>query len=204
VLLTTLLALVVAAAIGRPLVVVVAAQEPAVEQPSEASAAEAHGAESEHGWMETAAKAVNFALLAGVLVYFLKGPTVQYLTGRRDTIRRDLIEAQTLRETAQAELTRVRAELAALPAELDALRARGREELALEQARMKDAAAREREQVLARTRSGIELTARLARRELVEYTADLATRLARTRIEHTMTPDDQERLLDRYTAGVRA
>jgi F-type H+-transporting ATPase subunit b len=165
------------------------AQEPGVEP---AQAAEAQDAEREHGWMETGAKAVNFALLAGVLVYFLKGPTVQYLTGRRDTIRRDLLEARTLRETAQAELTRVRAELAALPAELDALRARGREELALERTRMKDAAAREREQVLERTRRGI------------EYTADLATRLARTHIENTMTPDDQARLLDRYTAGVRA
>lgn len=200
-LLAALLALVVAAALARPLAVVVVAQEPGAEQ---ASATESHEAGGEHGWMATAAKAVNFALLAGVLVYFLKGPTVQYLTGRRDTIRRDLIDARTMREAAEAELARVRKELAALPAELEALRARGREELALEQARIREAAAREREQVLERTRRGIELTARLARRELVEYTADLATRLARARIEHTMTPDDQARLFDRYTAAVRA
>jgi F0F1-type ATP synthase membrane subunit b/b' len=64
--------------------------------------------------------------------------------------------------------------------------------------------AREREKLLENTRREIELLARVARRDLVEHAADLAMTLAQARIAHEMTPDDQARLVDRYTAEVRS
>jgi F0F1-type ATP synthase membrane subunit b/b' len=44
---------------------------------------------------------------------------------------------------------------------------------------------------------------RIAKRELVEHAAQLAVRAARARIETTITPDDQLRLVDRYAAQLQ-
>ena len=73
-----------------------------------------------------------------------------------------------------------------------------------ERVRLTDATARERQNVLDRTRREIDLQFRVAHRALVEHTADLSMRLARTRIERDITPDDQRRLIDRYATEVRA
>jgi hypothetical protein len=45
---------------------------------------------------------------------------------------------------------------------------------------------------------------RVARRELLELTANLAVGIARDRITQTITPADQTRLVDRYAAQLRA
>ena len=156
----------------------------------------------EHGWAGTIAKAVNFALLVGALVYFLRSPIATHLRTRSETIRKDLVDAANLRTEAERQLSDVRSQLAALPAELSLLRQRGEEELAGERARMQAATARVREQLLERTRRDIDFQFRQARRALVEHTADLAVGLARKRIERDITPEDQARLVDRYAAGV--
>jgi F-type H+-transporting ATPase subunit b len=162
---------------------------------------EAHDAGE--GWGATIWKIVNFAILAGGLWYFLRTPISGYLRSRDDTIRRDLVEAASLRASAEQQLAEVRARLAALPGELDALRRRGAEELVAERARMHEASTRARDALLERARREIDLHFRLARRELLAHTADLATQLARTRIASSVTPDDQTRLVDRYAAEVR-
>ncbi len=157
-----------------------------------------------HSLLPTIAKVVNFALLVGILVYFLKAPIVRYLADRAETVRRDLVAAQTLRETAQAQLDAVRAKVAALPAELEAPAARGRDELARERDRLAATTGREREKLRDTTRREIERLSRVARRELVEHTADLAMARARARIAAEITPDDQARLVDRYMSEVRS
>jgi F-type H+-transporting ATPase subunit b len=174
-------------------------QDTVAEEFEEAMAEEDHGS-----WGPTLWKLANFVILVGVLVYFLRGPIVGYLRGRGETIRHDLVEARKLRESAEKQLADVRSKLEKLPAELEALRVRGGEELEGERVRMQEATARERELLLERTRKDIDLRFRLARRELLTHTADLAMRLARTRIEHTITDEDRVRLVDRYAEEVRA
>jgi F-type H+-transporting ATPase subunit b len=165
-----------------------------------------HSEDADHGsgWLAVVAKIFNFAVLVGILTYFLKTPLTEYLTSRGEAIRRDLVEARTLRQSAESQLQSVRTQLAGLPAELEALTARGRDELAHEQVRLKETTAREREKLVERTRREIDLQTRMARRQLVEHTADLAIGLARARIEQQITPDDQTRLIDRYAAEVRS
>lgn len=162
-------------------------------------------AEEEHGaWGPTLWKLANFAVLVGILIYFLRSPIVGYLKGRGETIRHDLVDARKLRETAEKQLGEVRAKLERLPGELEDLRTRGAEELEGERVRMQEATARERELLLERTRKDIDLRFRLARRELLTHTADLAMTLARQRIEQTITDEDRSRLVDRYAEEVRA
>jgi F-type H+-transporting ATPase subunit b len=167
--------------------------------------AAADAAEEGHdSWMPAIAKFVNFAALAGILVYFLRSPIGGYLRTRGETIRKDLVEAASLQSSAEQQLAGMRAKLAQLPAELDELKRRGQEELAAERVRMKEATAREREKLLERTRREIDLQFRIARRALVEHTAELAMSLARTRVERSITADDHRRLIERYAAEVRA
>ena len=179
-----------------------AAAEPLV--PQEAGAGHDTGeAEHDAGWGPTIAKTINFAVLAGILVYFLKTPLTGYLTGRSETIRKALVDAASLRTSSEAQLAEVRDRLTRLPAEIDGLQRRGQEELAQERVRLAETTARERDRVLERTRREIDTQFRAARRELLEHVADLSMTLAKTRIEREITPEDQSRLIERYASEVR-
>ncbi len=156
------------------------------------------------GWGSTVAKTVNFAALAAILAYFLKTPIADYLRTRSEAIRRGLMDAAALKSSAEVQLAEVRARLSALPAEVDALRRRGQDELAGERVRLAEATARERQRLVDRTHREIDLQFRIARRQLLEHSAEVAMRLARTRIEREITPEDQTRLIDTYASGVRA
>lgn len=146
------------------------------------------------------ARLANFAILVGVLYYFLKGPIVTYLNNRHTEIRQDLVTASEMRAAASAQLAGIQQRMLTLPAELEALRRQGAEDVAAEQARIAEAAAAERERLLETTRREIAMQLRLAQRELTEHAASLAIAIAGERLRRTITPDDQLRLLDRYTA----
>jgi F-type H+-transporting ATPase subunit b len=156
----------------------------------------------EQSLLQTVARLTNFAILAGALAYFLKGPIGIHLASRASHIRQDLVDAATLRETATAQLAEIERKLRTLPAELDALKTQGAQDLIAEQARIAEAARIERERLLLQTRREIDTRLRVARRELTAYAAELAVKIAETRIKASMTPDDQLRLVDRYTAQI--
>jgi F-type H+-transporting ATPase subunit b len=158
-------------------------------------------AEGEHeGILPTIARLFNFAILAGVLVYFLRAPIGEYLQTRSTQIRHDLVTAAEMRRTATAQLEQIQRQLASLPAEISALKARGAEDIAAEEARIAETAKGERERLVEQTRREIAMRLRVARRELTEHAAALAVQVAEQRIARTITPDDQLRLVDRYAA----
>ena len=153
--------------------------------------------------LQTAAKIANFAILVGLLVYFLRTPVSVYLVSRATAIRRDLVTAAEMRASAAAQLAEIERKLQSLPAELAALKAQGAQDVAAEQTRIAQTAAAERERLIQQTRREIETRLRVARRELTEHAAQLAVRIAEDRIKRTITPEDQMRLVDRYTAQLR-
>ena len=73
---------------------------------------------------------------------------------------------------------------------------------AAEEARVAETAKAERARLLEQTRREIDMRLRVARRELTEHAAQLAVQVAEDRIRRSITPDDQIRLLDRYTAQI--
>jgi F-type H+-transporting ATPase subunit b len=178
------------------------AQQPAHEGASHAGAQEGKAEEKEHGSsvLQTIAKVFNFALLVGILVYYLRAPIAAYLASRSTQIRQDLVTAAETRAAATAQLAEIARKLKELPAELEALRKRGADDVVMEKQRIAQAAATERERLLEQTRREIEMRLRIARRELVELTAQLAVGAARERITRSITADDQMRLVDRYAA----
>ena len=160
----------------------------------------AAAAEGRNPILETTARLLNFAILAGVLVYFLKTPIATYLAGRSTQIRQDLVTAAETRAAATAQLVEIDRRLTSLPAELDALKTQGADEVRAERIRIAQAAAVERERLVEQTRREIDMRLRVARRELLEYAAQLSVSVARDRITRSITTEDQLRLLDRYTA----
>ena len=168
-------------------------------------AAEASGQEASaahDSWAPVIAKAVNFLLLVGLLVYFLRAPVRGYLDSRIGKVREDLVTAAQTREAAVRQLAQIDAKLAALPAEIEALKRRGAEDLVTERARIEQEAEAERRRLLEHTRREIEMRLRLAKRELLELAANLAVAAATERIKASITPQDQARLVDRYTTQI--
>lgn len=188
-----------------------AAPEHGAAAPSQAGAAPQHGEgqAAEHGEEHAEspwgliARIVNFVILVGALVYFLRTPLGSYLTSRSEQIRTDLVTAKNTTTAATAQLAEIDARLKALPAELETLKKRGAEEIAAEEARIKQTAEAERHRLLEQTRREIELQVRLAKRDLTDYAATLAVDLATDRIKQTVTDTDQQRLIDRYVTQVR-
>jgi len=167
--------------------------------------AEGKTAEGEHhdeGIWPLIAKLLNFAILAGALVYFLRSPLMQYFAGRSEQIRSDLVRAGEMREQATSQLAEIDRRLQVLPQEIAALRTRGAEEVAAEEARIRDAAAAERDRLLEQTRREIDMQLRIAKRELTREAAELAVGVAERRIARDITPEDQSRLIDRYVTQV--
>jgi F-type H+-transporting ATPase subunit b len=177
-------------------------------QPAPPQEAAAHGEEGEHAAdgnpiVTIGARLLNFGILVGLLVYFLRSPFADYLASRSSQIRQDLVTAAEMRATATAQLAEIDRKLQALPAELSSLQRQGAEDVKAEQARIAQAAAADRTRLLEHTRREIEMRLRIARRELTEHAAFLAVGVAEQRIRRSITPDDQLRLVDRYASQLK-
>lgn len=182
------------------------AQPPDAGHPPAAAqhADEAHAEEEHHSALSGLLwPTVNFAILFGGLWWFFKQPFVMYLRDRHSAIRKDLVEAANVKAAAAAQLAEIDQKLAALPGEIEALRRRGSEEIAAEEQRIAAAAAAERDRLLEQTRREIALQLRLARRELVEHTADLAVHLAGDRLHRQISPDDHDHIVNRYLRQIQ-
>lgn len=164
-----------------------------------------HAAEGGEGnpVVQTIAKLMNFAILVGVLVYYLRTPIAGYLASRSTQIRADLVTAAETRRTATAQLEEIARKLQTLPGELEALKAQGAEDVKVEKVRIAQAAATERERLLEQTRREIAMRLRIARRQLVDLAAELTVNAARDRVVRSITPEDHLRLVDRYTSQLQ-
>ena len=165
-----------------------------------------HAAEGEHGSsiVGMIAKLFNFAILAGTLVYFLKSPIANYLGDRVTQIHSDLARAADMRTSAAAQAAAIEQKMAALPGELETLRKAGAEEVAAEEARIRTVAEAERARLLEQARREIGSRLKLAERDLVARTADLAVAVAARRVKATITAADQARLVDQYLRRLAA
>lgn len=181
------------------------AWQPADQQPTAVEhAEEGHGEEHGGGWLDIVARLVNFGILAGTLIYLLRSPIRTYLADRRTEIRGDLVNAADMKTAAAAEIEAIDRKMQALPRELEALRAEGAEEMAAEEARIRAAAAAERDRLLEQARRDIDLQVKVAERELVAHAADLAVGVAGERIKKNITDEDQKRLVERYVQQLKS
>ncbi|MCX6567154.1 MAG: ATP synthase F0 subunit B [Candidatus Aminicenantes bacterium] len=140
---------------------------------------------------------INFVILFGAMIFFLRKPVTAMLTKKTEMIRDLLDVARRERLTAEAKLAEARIQAAALENEAARLKARAAADGLAETEKIKELAAKEAERI--RTLAAQEVAVRLQAgiRELKEYTAELAADIAETRMKSRLTGADQVELIDR-------
>ena len=144
----------------------------------------------------------NFALLVGLVAYFVTKPIRKGLKGRTEEIEKTLADAQAAKEAAEAKHLEYSEKLAKATEEIASITDSIRREGELERDKI-IAAAKELainvEQEAENKAAGVVTKART---ELREEAASLAVELAKDMLIKQVSADDQERLVEEYMQKV--
>ena len=92
--------------------------------------------------------------------------------------------------------------MSGLDRELREIREASEKEAQQEYQRLVEAAEQDAEKLIDRARREIDGMTRAARLELKAHASELAVKLAKEKIENELTPEDRNRLFDRFVAKV--
>lgn len=175
------------------------AQEP---QKKEGHAATQEAAHGEEGGLEIW-KWANFLMLAGGLIYLIGKNAGPFFASRSAAIRKDLEES--LRQSREAEATAadVDRRLAALEADIAALRVESQRELAVGEERMTRQSTEYIAKIQAQAEQEIASAAKYARADLKRYAAQLAVGLAEQKIRARMTDSTQDAMVESFVRELK-
>lgn len=171
------------------------------------SAAFAAGGEGGHGggipWGDIVKQAVNFAILAGVLVYFLRKPLAAFLRDRSETLRRSIDEAAKARAEAQEKLSAIEARLSRLSGEVEEMGRKMEGEAEEEARRIRETARAEIARLGEQAAFLAEQEVKKARAELRREAAVLSAKAAEDLVARSVTPADHERMVGENIDRIR-
>jgi len=165
--------------------------------------ATAFGAESGWGWIETAGRWTNLAILFGVLAYFLRQPIRKFLKERLDGIGNSIQHSAELWEQAQLRLKAAEERMRDIEQDLVSVRKEAEEEAQVERGRLREQAHRDAERILESAKREIQGMTLAGQKQLREYAAGLAVDLARQRISREISDDDYTRAENRFMDSLR-
>jgi F-type H+-transporting ATPase subunit b len=149
-------------------------------------------------------KTINFALLAGALIYLCRKPLGEFFARRTALIRQELEDGRKALESAQAQLQAVEEKLSRLQSEIAEFRASAEREMEAERQRLRQAAREEAAKILEATRAQIEASTRAGKLELRVYAASQAVQLAEQLIRQRLDEPTRQRLFGRFVAELDA
>jgi F-type H+-transporting ATPase subunit b len=120
----------------------------------------------------------NFAVVAGTVVYFSKKHLPNVFRNRTAAIQKAMQEARQASEEANRRMAEIENRLSRLDSEIAAMGAAAEKEAIAEEARIKAAAEDDARKIVESAEQEIAAAAKLARRELTAYAANLAVSLA--------------------------
>lgn len=126
---------------------------------------------------------INFALIAGLVVWGWKKNVPAMFRARGESIRKNLEEARRASDDANRRLSDIESRLAKLDSEISEIRKNAETEAAAEEERIKVAAEEDRRKVVQTAEQEIEAAAKAARRDLKAYAASLAVSMAEKKIQ---------------------
>jgi len=141
---------------------------------------------------------VLFGLFALVLGKFAWGPLLQMIESREEAVRAQVDGAQKAQTEAQALLLQRQEQLAAAAREREEMIARAQKEAALVRAELVGKARSDAEAILERAKQQIQHEKALALQELRTQVADLAVEAAGRIVRSSLTPEAQRKLVDDY------
>ena len=125
---------------------------------------------------------LNFAVVAFLVLYFLRKKLPGFFQARNESIRARIDEARKTSEEARRRLQDVEGRLSRLDVEIAAMRQEADDNAHAEEKRIMAEAENERRRIVAATEQEIAAAANNARRELKAYAAELAVDLAEKKI----------------------
>ena len=142
-------------------------------------------------------RVANFAIVAALLFFALRGPLSGYLVARTEQIRNELTDAREKSKRGEKERQAAVELLASLDDEVEKAKEEAKRAAETERARILKAAEAEAERIREIARKEIENEVESGRRKLLARAAELAVSLAHKKLETSMTEEDQNRLIDR-------
>src|SRR6202163_1669803 len=143
-------------------------------------------------------KWINFALVAGFIVWLClkKGPG--FFGRRADVISSDIQKSTEAKNLAEQQLRDAETKLQNLEKEVVDLRASARRESAAEAERIRNLTVTDEQKIAAAGNSEAEATERAARVELKAFAANLAVNGAESLLQQQLTPGAQEQLINNF------
>ncbi len=133
---------------------------------------------------------LNFAVIAGTILYFSKQNLPGVFRGRTASIQKAMQEARRASEEANRRLAEIEIRLSRLDAEIGGMREAAEKEAAAEEARIQAAAVEDARKIVESAEQEIAAAAKSARRELTAYAANLAVSLAAKQIKVDTATDE--------------
>jgi len=140
-------------------------------------------------------KFVNLGLFILGLLYFIKRPVSEAFRLRRETIRRELAEAQRERDQALAKLAVVEERLRGLDSEVAALQEQSRVQAQAEHERIARETEAEMTNLREQAQREIESAGKVARQELRRFAARQSVSYAEAIVKRELRADDDARLI---------
>ena len=148
-------------------------------------------------------KLLDLAIFVTVAIYILKKPIAHALASRRETIRKQILEAEQQRERAADKLAGAEAMLARLDQEVESVRKLAREEADLERERQAAAAQQEMQRLKAQSDRESDIARKAARRELQKFLATRSIAVAKESVTTQLRPEDDVRLIRERVTQLR-
>ncbi len=144
----------------------------------------------------------NFALMVGLLAYFVTKPIRKGLKSRRDEIEKILADAEAAKEAAEAKHLEYSEKLATATDEIEKLSASIRHDGEVEREKILAAAKEMAVKIEQEADNKASSVVAKARIELREEAAKLAVELAEDMLTKQVSGEDQKRLVDEYMQKV--
>jgi F-type H+-transporting ATPase subunit b len=157
----------------------------------------AEGAPSQLLW-----KFANFAILAGLLGYWIYKKAGTFFRSRTEAIRKDIEEAGRLRQEAEERAAGIERRIENLQAEIESLRAGARAETVAENERLRLETEAGFEKLRRQAEQEIASAAKAARHEVQAHAAEIAVDLAAGKLRARMTPAMDEALAGAFLDGL--
>lgn len=144
----------------------------------------------------------NFAIVVGILVYFLRKPLAKGLSGRKEDIAKALAEAAQVKQDAEAKFAEYDQKLATASAEITEISLAIKREGELEKEKIIASAREMAIKIEQEAEKAAVLEVAKARNELQREAVRLAVELSEELLKKNFTSEDDTRLIDEYMQKV--
>jgi F-type H+-transporting ATPase subunit b len=137
----------------------------------------------------TAFTVANFVVLAALVGWFLAKTLPKTFRDRNTSIQKQLVDARTATEDANARLSSVEDRLSKLDGQIAAMRSQAEKDSALDEQRIAASLEEEKQKILAAAEQEITSATALAQRQIQQYAAELAIEQAARKLVVTAETD---------------